>query len=60
WRVYRTFDNGFAPQKQKPARGGFFKFWCPNPKMPGAFLHRAASRDPQGEAQDVASVSNLR
>jgi len=23
WRVYRTFDNGFAPERKKPARGGF-------------------------------------
>ncbi len=31
WRSVHSFDNGFALQKQKPARGGFFKFWCPNP-----------------------------
>jgi len=61
WRVNRTFDHGFAPQKQKPARGGFFKYGArTRTKMPGAFLHRALVRDPEGEPQDVASESNLR
>ncbi|WP_425032090.1 hypothetical protein [Pantoea agglomerans] len=45
--MFGEIANRVALKKQKPARGGFFKDGA-RTKMPGAFLHRAASRDPEG------------
>jgi len=50
--MFGEIANRVALKKQKPARGGFFKDGArTRTKMPGAFLHRAASRDPEGEPQ---------
>lgn len=50
--MFGEMANRMALKKQKPARSGFFKDGArTRTKMPGAFLHRAASRDPEGEPQ---------
>ena len=53
--------TGSLYKSKNPPEAGSLNFGArTRTKMPGAFLHRAASRDPEGEPQDVASVSNLR